>query len=264
MSSEKFFATHPVFTHEEFSQSRPSGSPRTVDSLLRKHIARGRIVRVRRGLYVSVPPGATADALQGDPYLITTKATDDATVSHHAALQFHGRVYSMWSQFTFFTRRHTRPFRFGGAEFVPVRPPKAVADLDDMGGGVDLVMSAGGKVRVTSCERAMVDVLHTPALGGSWEEIWRSLEMVEFFDLDAVISYVIALDSAITVARVGFFLEQHRDVLFVEDVHLAELAAHSPKQERYLDSSRESGRLIQPWNLIVPSRVLHRTWDEAV
>ncbi len=264
LSSLDFFATHRVFTHEEFSLSRRGGSPRTVDSLLRKHIAGGRIVRVRRGLYVSVPPGATADALQVDPYLIATKATDDATVSHHAALQFFGRAYSIWNQVTFFTRRHTRTFWFGGTEFVPVRPPKAVARLPDMGGGVDLVMSAGDRVRVTTCERAMVDVLHTPSLGGSWEEIWRSLEMVEFFDLDAVISYALALDSAMTVARVGFFLEQHRDVLFVEDTHIEELAAHGPRQERYLDSSRESGRLMQPWNLIVPDRVLHRTWDEVV
>lgn len=81
-----------MFTHGEFSQSRRGGSPRTVDSLLRRHTAGGRIVRVRRGLYASVPPGSTADGLQGDPYLIATKATDDAIVSHHAALQFHGRA----------------------------------------------------------------------------------------------------------------------------------------------------------------------------
>jgi len=262
LSSKDFFAAHPVFTHGEFSRSRRGGSPRTVDSLLRKHAAGGRIVRVRRGLYVSVPPGTTADGLQGDPYLIATKATDDAIVSHHAALQFHGRAYSMWNQVTFFTRRHTRPFRFGGTDFVPIRPPKAISNLPDMGGSVDLVMSAGGKVRVTTCERAMVDVLHAPARGGSWEEIWRSLEMVEFFDLDVVVSYALALDSAMTVARVGFFLEQHRDLLFVEATHLKKLAEHGPKQERYLDSSRESGRLLHPWNLIVPDRVLHRTWDE--
>ena len=46
----------------------------------------------------------------------------------------------------------------------------------------------------------MVDVLHSPALGGGWEEIFRSLSMVEFFDLDAVITYTLALDSAVTAA----------------------------------------------------------------
>lgn len=263
MAARDFFAAHPVFTHEEFARSRGAGSPRTVDSLLGQHAAQGRIVRVRRGLYVSAPLGAKADAVEADPYLVATKATDDATVSHHAALQFHGRTYSIWSQVTFFTRRHARPFRFGATEFVPVRPPGAVAGLPDMGGGVELVMSGGGRVRVTTCERALVDVLHTPALGGGWEEIWRSLEMVEFFDLDAVISYTLAMGSALTVARVGFFLEQHREVFFVEDRHLVKLEARRPRQARYIDPSREPGRLVPRWRLIVPERVLHRTWNEV-
>ena len=35
---------------------------------------------------------------------------------------------------------------------------------------------AGGQVRVTSLERSLVDLLHSPEHGGGWEEIWRSLE----------------------------------------------------------------------------------------
>ena len=46
---------------------------------------------------------------------------------------------------------------------------------------------AGLAVRVTSLERTLVDVLDRTDLSGGWEEIWRSLEMVEFFDLDVVI-----------------------------------------------------------------------------
>jgi len=261
VSSQEFFQTHPVFMHEEYAASRAGGSPRTVDSLLRKHVQSGRIARVRRGLYVSVPPGGAAEA--ADPYLIATKAAVDAAVSHHAALQFHGRTYSMWNQVTFLTTSHTRGFRFGPLEYTPVRPPAAVADLADMGGGIETVPSCGGHVRVCTCERAMVDVLHTPALGGSWEEIWRSLQMIEFLDLDAVIAYALRLDSATTVARVGFFLAQHRERLFVEHAHLECLQAHAPKDPRYLDASRESGRLVHPWNLIVPERVLEQRWGEV-
>ncbi len=185
-ASEDFFQTHPVFTHEDYARSRQGGSRRTVDSLLRKHVQSGRIARVRRGLYVTVPSGGAAEAV--DPYLLATKATDDAAVSHHAELQFHGRAYAMWSQVTFLTSAHTRPFFFGATEFVPVRPPSTVSALPDMGGGIETLPSGGGVVRVYTCERAMVDVLHAPALGGGWEEIWRSLELIEFLDLDAVIA----------------------------------------------------------------------------
>ncbi len=171
--SEAFFQSHPVFTHEEYARSRRGGSPRTVDSLLRKHVQSGRIVRVRRGLYVSVSPGTHAETV--DPYLVASKVTADAVVSHHAALQFHGRAASVWSQVTFLTQYHARPFHFGPTAYVPTHPPTTVADLPEWGGGIETVPSAGGVVRVCTCERAMVDVLHAPALGGGWEEIWRSL-----------------------------------------------------------------------------------------
>jgi predicted transcriptional regulator of viral defense system len=262
MFSQEFFATHPVFTHDEFARSRDGGSPRTVDSLLRKYAARGRILRIRRGLYAVVPPGAKGNAVEIDPYLVATKVTDDATVSHHAALQFHGRTYSVWNRVSFFSHRSIRLFRFGATEFAPIRLPSPVAELPDMGGGIECVSHGGGEVRVTTCERAMVDVLHYPELGGGWEEIWRSLEMVEFFELDAVISYALALNTAVTAARVGLFLEQHREALFVEERHLEMLEAHRPRQNRYLDRFREPGKLVSRWRLIVPERVLGRHWEE--
>jgi len=266
LNSLAFFATHPVFTRAEYACSRQAageGSPRTVDSLLRKHFLQGRIVRVRRGLYATVPPGADPESFEVDPYLIATKVAEDATVGHHAALQFHGRAYSIWNQITFLTLRNIRPFHFRTTDFVPVKPPAAVADLPNLGGGVELVLHASGEVRVTTCERAMVDVLHAPKHGGEWEEIWRSLELVEFFDLDAVISYTLALDSALTAARVGFFLQQHRESLFVEEHHLRQLEARRPRDTRYFDQTREPGELVARWRLIVPQRILHRTWEEA-
>lgn len=267
MDSLEFFSIHPVFTHKEYLAARQvvdKRNPRTADSLLRQHQEKGRIVRVRRGLYATVPPGTDKIGLHVDPYLLATKVSDDATVAYHAALQFHGRTYSMWSRLTFLSRKNIRPFSFGGTDFVPVKPCRTVADKPEMGGGVKLEPHAGGRVRVTTCERAMVDVLNAPNLAGGWEEIWRSLEMVEFFDLDAAIAYTLQLKSALTASRVGFYLEQHRDNLFVEDGHLETLAMHAPKQKRYFDRSRTSGRLVHRWNLIVPEQIIDRSWQEVL
>lgn len=78
-----------------------------------------------------------------------------------------------------------------------------------------------------------------------------------------MIGYALALDTAVTAARVGYFLSLHRERLFVEEAHLERLAAHAPKQARYLDTSRVPGRLVHPWNLIVPEWVLHERWAEV-
>jgi predicted transcriptional regulator of viral defense system len=262
MTALDFFATHPVFTRDEFARTRTS-SPRTVDSLLRQHVERGRLLRVRRGLYASVPFGASPDPGAVDPYLVASKAAPDAVISHHAALQFHGRAYSLWPRFTFLTAAASRPFSLGGFTWAPVRPPAEVVALADFGGGVVTVAHAGGTVRVTTLERTMVDLFHAPDLGGDWEEIWRSLEQVDFFDLDAVIAYALALGTASTMARVGYFLEQHRETLFVEDRHLAQLEAHAPAQARYFDARRTPGRWVPRWRLFVPEVIADRRWEEA-
>ena len=265
MRSTDFFDTHPVFTHQEFVNARASRgtSKRTSDNLLAKHLAAGRLVRVRRGLYATVRPGVDPDQAPVDPYLVATRLAPDATLAYHAALQFHGKAYSLWRRFHYLTRRRARPFAFQGMSFVPVQVPLALRAPPDLGGGVVEKRYGGGVARVATLERTLVDVLDAPDKGGGWEEIWRSLEMVEFFDLDDVIEYAVRLGSALTVARVGFFLDQHRDALMVEDRHLDALRAHAPAQPRYLDPSREPGRLVSTWNLVVPERVIDRAWQEV-
>ena len=42
-------------------------------------------------------------------------------------------------------------------------------------GGVLEQTHAGGRVRVTTLERTLVDVLDASNHGGGWEEIWRLL-----------------------------------------------------------------------------------------
>lgn len=267
MRSTDFFEAHPLFTHGEFLAARaPRGATtRTSDNLLAKHLAAGNIVRVRRGLYASVPRGIEPSLrVPVDPYLVATNLTSDAVVGYHAALQFHGKAYSLWNRFHYLTRNRVRRFSFQDMEFVPVQVPVDLRDLPGFGGDVIITRHAGGVVRVTSLERTLVDVLDAPEKAGGWEEVWRSLEMVEFFDLDAVIDYATILESALTAARVGFYLEQHREELMVEDQHLDQLREFSPCQVRYFDSRRQPGTLVSKWNLIVPERILKRTWQEVM
>jgi predicted transcriptional regulator of viral defense system len=123
----------------------------------------------------------------------------------------------------------------------------------------------GLDVRVTGLERSLVDVLDRPDLAGSWEEIWRSLESVEFFNLDKVVEYVLLLENATTAAKVGFFLEQHRETLMVEDVYLKSLQQLRPRRPHYFDRARrKDGRLLKRWNLVVPSAVIERSWAEVI
>jgi predicted transcriptional regulator of viral defense system len=265
MRSETFFEGHPVFTLEEFVAAR-IGSRRdtsTVSNLLAKHVASGRLVRLRRGLYATVSRGTGPARALVDPYLVASHLATDAVVAYHAALQFFGKAYSIWRRFDYLTDARRRPFSFRGDEFLPVQTPAPLRGSPDHGDGVLEVAHAGGSVLVTSLERCLVDVLHSPQRCGGWEEVWRSLEMVEYVDVDAVVEYTLRLQSALTVARVGYFLDRHREELLLDDAPLDELHRHVPRQVRYLDATRTSGRLVADWNLIVPHDVAERRWDET-
>lgn len=260
MRTREFFDTNPVFTHGEFVSWHTSGgrSVNTSNALLQSHVGSGRLVRVRRGLYAAVQRGSGSV----DPYLVATKLADDAVVAYHGALQFHGRAYSLSRRFHYLTRSKARPFSFAGSDFVPVQVAKRLRARPDLGGGILEERHAGGTVRVTCLERALVDVLDAPDKGGGWEEVWRSLELVEFFDLDGVIEYTKRLGTAITAARVGFFLDQQREALMVDDQHLEDLRKLIPQGPCYLDPGRLPGKLVPEWNLVVPEQILSRSWEE--
>ncbi len=265
MKPATYIATHPVFRFDEFlaEHARDGRRQRTASvSSLRQHLAAGNLLRVRRGLYASVPRGVRPEEHQVDPYLVASKLADDAIVAYHAALQLLGKAHSLSHQITYLTRYRLRPFEFQGTRFIPVLAPAAVRALPDFGGHIIEVPRHGGRVRVTDHERTAVDVMDSYEYGGGFEEIWRSLSSIEFFDIDAIIEYVRRLRAASTAARIGLFLEQHRERLMVEDRHIDALRALAPKQPRYFDGRRSPGRLVAAWNLIVPEEILDGSWEE--
>jgi predicted transcriptional regulator of viral defense system len=268
MKHATFFRKHPVFTGDELAKhlsSHGGVGGRAQEALLAYHHKIGRVVRIRRGLYAVIPPGADTDSYPVDPFLVAAKLTPDAVLSHHTALEFHGKAYSVYTHFTYSAFRPPAPLKFRNHVFRGTKFPNALVRAGKVHTGVLTAERAGMNLRVANLERTLVDVLDRPDLSGSWEEIWRSLESVEFFDLDKVVEYALQLGNATTGAKVGFFLEQHRELLMVEEFHLKALHDMRPKQPHYLDrSKRKFGRLVSEWNLVVPREVLERTWGEVL
>ncbi len=272
MDTRSFFAKHPVFTYSElteFLNSRGSTNVKTRKALIDYHVNSGHILRIRRGLYSSVPPGIEPDYAPVDGYILASKMAEDAVLAYHTALDLHGKAHSIHERFVYLTgnRAKTHPLNFRGNEFRGVLFPRILRDKGQELFGVDQVERSGMWIRSTSLERTLVDVLDRPSLGGGWEEIWRSLESVEFFDIDEVVDYALLLENSTTIAKVGFYLETHRQELMVEEKHLRRLRKHRPKQRTYMvrnseERKRSKKQLIRKWNLVVPEDILRQAWEE--
>jgi len=269
MKVNEFLSQHPVFTVDEldcFLSSRGgSGKPNTRKSLLTYYRSQGRIVRVRRGLYATVPFGADPETSPVDPYLVAAKMTVDAVLAYHTALEFYGKAYSVFTRLHYISRSKSLPLKFQSHEVRGVPVPQSLQAKGEEFFGVNSHKRSGVEVRVTNLERTLVDMLDRPDLTGSWEEIWRSLESVEFFDMDQVLAYVLLLENATTAAKVGFFLEQHREALMVEDAHLDPLRKLRPPQPHYLIRGKRKGcKWVKGWNLMIPEEVLNKSWGEVL
>ena len=268
MKHEDFFRKHPVFTVEEFRMhmsSRGDVGERATEAMLAYYRKTGRVVTVRRGLYAVIRAGSFDHTYPIDLFLVTSKLTPDAVLSHHTALEFYGKSYSVHTRFIYSATRPPKLFTFRSHVFQGAKFPKALIRAGKELMEVSTKERAGLNLRVTTLERTLVDVLDRPDLSGSWEEIWRSLESVEFFDLDRVVEYAFTLGNRTTGAKVGFFLEQHRETLMVEESHLKAFQELRPRQPHYLDrTKRQSGRFISRWNLVVPSTVIEGKWGEVL
>jgi predicted transcriptional regulator of viral defense system len=261
-----FFATHPIFSREEFVHAvdpKRARSPRTLETLLAYHTRTRRLFRIRRGLYAAVPRATKPEDLTVDPLLIAAKVADDAVLAYRTALEHYGKTYSTYNECIALSEHAVRPFAFRGQRFRTVPFPCTAGRKTPIQYGLLPQERQGIAIRVTTLERTLVDLLDRPDLGGGWEEVWRSLEQVEFFAIDQVVNYAQRLGNATTTAKVGFFLEQHRESLMVEDQHLQPLRRLSPKQPHYMDPQDPTkGRLVAGWNLIVPTSILERSWEE--
>src|SRR4029077_2353191 len=125
MTPKAFFSQHPVFRYDEFVSAHQIGgqrSPHTTLAVLKQHVAAGRLLNIRRGIYARVPEGENLDRFQVDPYLIASRLSKDAVIAYHSALKFLGKAHSVSSRLTYLTERRLKPFEFQGTQFVAVLP----------------------------------------------------------------------------------------------------------------------------------------------
>lgn len=263
MNMEIFLAQNQVFTIDEARNALGIKKKcSTLDNLLAYHLRRGHIIRIRKGLYYTIPRGAEANTYPTDPYLIAGKMAPDSTLAYYTSLGFHGKLHSLRNDFIYITQRKVKPpFIFRDTTFKGIAIPKEI--LANPNFGVEVVDYQGCKIRVTSLERTFVDMLDRPALINNWEEIWRSLEAIEYLNLQQVLAYTKILNNVTTYARVAFFLDQHREMLGLTEKDLTPFDVFKPKSPHYLDRhNKEPNQLISRWNLIVPKSLLQKIWEE--
>jgi predicted transcriptional regulator of viral defense system len=265
MQVKQFFETHPVFHYEEFSrfmEQQGVTKPASCRQQLSYYHKTGRLVHLRRLLY-AVKPSTAGPDFWIDPYLIASKATQDAVLAYHTALEIHGLAYTTFEKLTYLSSTMHKAFSSQSQEFRSVLFPKVLMEHKNTHYGIMTMQRQGMSINVTNIERTIVDVLDRPGLGGGWEEIWRSSDHILNFDIEQVLKYTLMLRNATIVAKVGFFLEQRPPHLSVAQHIIDQLLPYIPKQPHYMNrDQRRNSKYIQKWQLYVPEELIKPQWDE--
>ncbi|MEI8191336.1 MAG: transcriptional regulator, partial [candidate division NC10 bacterium] len=201
-----------------------------------------------------VPPGLNVKQFVPDRFLVIAALREDAVLAYHSALEFLGYAHSSYRDAFYFTDRRRKDLRLMGGTLRAVLHPKPLRDRGDEGYGVEVRERLGVKVRVTGPERALVDCLSVPRYAGGPEEALQSLQGVPTLNLDRVAGYLERLGQRRLFAAVGAFLEREATRLFVPPAFLDRLAKERPVSPTYLVRGGRGGRLLQRWNLVVPSQ----------
>lgn len=257
---------YKVFTYEEFvaEHFNKNAAPSTLHNLLYYHEKRGHILRIRRGLYCIVPKDITKSDCPMDPFLLASKMSKDAVLGYRTALDFFGKLHSVTNEFMYLSNaRESKPFVFKDVKYLAVSIPTALKKIGQIDYDVQAVDREGHKVRVTGLERTFVDILDRPRLCGSWEEIWRSFEGIEYLNLDKVLEYTAFLNNGTTASKVGFFLEAQREPWMVPEEYLKKLERFIPQRPHYMERHHKTPQeLVKRWNLIVPTSLINQEWEE--
>jgi predicted transcriptional regulator of viral defense system len=264
MKINQFFEDHTFFRYEEFAeymQAKGITRPGSWRQQLNYHLKAGHLIHIRKYLY-AVKPIFSKEVFV-DPYLIASKATPDAVLAYHTALELHGIAYSTFSELTVISSRTSPSFTYEGIRFRAIKKSQEFLDADNSTYGIEIIQRNGMNLKVTSLERTLVDILDRPDLSGGWEEISRSLENITRIDIRKIVEYTLLLKNSTTSAKVGFFLEQLPAHLSLDKNHLKNLLPHIPKQAHYLNrDERKGGKYFEKWRLIVPESIVNRSWEE--
>jgi len=237
-----------VFSTQEAEKSL-GWSKADLHAVLFRLVEKGKLIRIKRGLFCLVPPGLRS-LKRGYPqnwFLIAKALAGEKPyfISHYSAMQLHGMT-SESIQTIFMSRLEQR--RVPKDLRIPIRyvtiPQKRFWGLEEKW------VTNEEKVYVSDLERTILDILDRPDLAGGISEIARGLWLVKN-DIHAskLVPYAKRFDSLAAVKRLGFLMEK-LDLGSQEVVHQLNEFVQSSASFAFLDpASKQEGRYLSRWHL---------------
>ena len=218
-----------------------TGNHATAASMLLYYTKHGAVVQIRKGLYSAINP-LDKEPVAGK-YLIGTKLTDTAVISHHSAFEYHGYANQVSYRVFVSSQSKFNSFAFGGYTYT--RLPASVS--------VGVETTTRGE-RITDLERTVLDSVNDFEKDMGFEELVQCLSAIPFLNERKLLSYLKEYDKCFLYQKVGFLFEQFRDSFGFSDDFFRACKENAGNSSRYLLRDMNDGDMAfsNLWRLTYP------------
>jgi len=213
-------------------------------------IKRGKLQRIRKGLYIVLSPLEKPEKHAADKFLIASKIRDVYYLGFHTALEYYGCAISFYNEAYICVKAKDRfdPFQYKRFSFRPVFVEDVTLEVEEK-------RHQGTSIKVSSKERSFIECIDKVRYAGGWEECIKSLEGLGGLNMKKLLNLLYKYKKDILFRRIGYFLELlKKRSPFYEDVNdqlLSEVESQITGPPRYLIYG-EKGPVNRRWKLYIP------------
>lgn len=242
MSAYEYFYEFGCFTREDLLKY--AGNPKKADDILYSLKKNGRVVSVKRNLYVVV--SVETKQMIATPFEIASKITHSSYISHHSAFEYYGMANQVFADVYVSSKIRFNSFEFDGRDY------KFIMSKIDSG------VNKSSKLNVTNIERTIVDSIKDFEKIGGLEELLRCLDMVTFVNEKKVLEYLSAYNNQFLFQKTGFILQNFKSGMKLSEEFFNQCLSKINKSVRYLYDGiqYEDPIFYSRWQLYAPKNLL--------
>ena len=224
------------------------GLEATAKSLLQQYTKKGYLVKVKRGLYAAV------NLLDREPaankFVIASKITDTAVVSHHSAFEFYGYANQVSYNMAVTSVSKFNTFEFNGFQYVRLQPSIASGAVSHPTGA-----------RVTDVERTVLDSINDFDRDMGFEEMIQCISAIPILNEEKMLAYLAEYDKCFLYQKTGFIFEHFQPDFNITDSFLKICKMKSGSSSRYLMKGIVKANMAfnNDWHLTIPQNLWRNT-----
>lgn len=236
----KELSKYPVFNMEMVEKL--TGNLKTAYSAINRYIKKGYVLKVRKNIYS--PVDLSTGLMLASKYQIACALREDAYLSHHTALEYHGLSNQVFNEVYVSSESRFNHFEFQGVKYKYLAPK--------INEGVVRAVNTE-TIRLTDIERTIIDSIYQMNKITGYEELSNAIEAAHHLNEEKLLDYLKAYNIQSLYQKSGYILEKYQDQFNLSTHFFNTCKAKLKQGVVYLvDGSEGDSKYNKTWRVMEP------------